>query len=480
MVIKEVNMGKNIKKIILATFIFTAFSAKAPYCLNPMITKAYAEDKPSLRNIYLSEGDNISFSENVHSYIVDVDNDTDEVFVRARPDDSQDTVKIDGQVVTKDDYFKKNVKLESGKNVIEIEVTDDKTKSKNMYTVYVYRGGKEAVYLQDININGKTIGFNKSTNSYDLELDEGVKQVELEAIPDIGEYSITVNNIELSEKNSIKLKFKSIGNYIVKIGLKDKDTGREGKYTLNIYLGIPVSPNVSGSIKKALKPDQWVLVYGRWRYNDSLGVSLKDTWFYDSNYKSYYHFNKNGNMQTDWIEDGDKDYYLNSNGQMQTGWVYDEDEWYYFGIDGAMRTGWVKDNGQWYYLDKNGSMEKGWKFINGNWYYLNSNGAMRTGWIYYGKKWYYLNQEGAMETGWIKTDNEWYCLNSDGSMKSGEWYFYRGQWYYLNYVGSMRCGWLNRDNKYYYFNNDGTLVTTPITIDGYTYEVNQDGSVKVD
>jgi hypothetical protein len=24
------------------------------------------------------------------------------------------------------------------------------------------------------------------------------------------------------------------------------------------------------------------------------------------------------------------------------------------------------------------------------------------------------------------------------------------------------------------------LVTTPITIDGYTYEVNQDGSVKVD
>lgn len=475
-------MGKNIRKVIWSTFIFTVFLGKAPYCLNPIITRAYAENMPSLKNIYLSEGDNIKFSENIHSYIVDIDKDTDELFVKAKPYDLDDTVKINEKVVTKEDNYKEHIKLEKGKNVVEIEVIDDRTKLKEVYKVYIYRGGKDAVYLKDITINGETIGFDKTTTSYDLELDENSKIVDLETVPGNGKYSITVNDIELSEKNSIKLKFKSIGKYTINISVKDEDTDRIGKYTLNIYFGIPVSPNVLDSINNVLKPNQWVLVYGRWRYNDAFGVSLKDTWFYDSKYKGYFHFNKRGNMDTGWIQEDGKYYYLNSYGFMQTGWIFDENEqeWYLLGPDGAMKTGWQKDGENWYYLRRNGSMATGWIVSRDNWYYLNSNGTMRTGWMYYGKKWYYLNSEGAMETGWIKYDNQWYYLNSDGSMKSGEWYYYGDKWYYFNYVGNMRSGWLNKDDKYYYFNKDGSLVTTPITIDGYTYEINEDGSVKVD
>jgi glucan-binding YG repeat protein len=41
-------------------------------------------------------------------------------------------------------------------------------------------------------------------------------------------------------------------------------------------------------------------------------------------------------------------------------------------------------------------------------------------------------------------------------------------------------GWLAQNGKYYYFNEDGTMNNQTKTIDGYTYDFNQDGSVKFD
>ena len=470
-------MSKNIRNIFATMFILTVFSFTTPNCLNLTMTKVYAEDKPSLKSIYISEGYDIRFSENVYSYIVDVDKDKDDIYIKAKPENPDDTVKINGQVVVKNDFYKGNVKLEKGKNIIEIEVIAGSTKSKTTYTINVYRGGESAVYLNDININGKTIGFDKSSISYDLELDENSKIVELETIPDKGKYLISVNGVELSEKNSIKLKFKEIGKYTIKIKLKDLETQREGAYTLNIYLGIPVSPNVLDSINNVLKPNQWILKYGRWRYNDSSGESLKNIWFYDKNYKSYFHFNNRGNMETGWIEDKGNHYYLNSSGAMQTGWLLDNGEWYFLGSDGSMKTGWIKYEDNWYYLGIDGEMSTGWISSDGRWYYISSTGVMQTGWGRSLGKMYHLNEDGAMETGWIKDNDEWYYLNYDGSMKSGEWFYYNDNWYYLNYAGNMASGWFCKDDQYYYFNEDGTMRTTTINIDGYTYEFNDDGSV---
>jgi glucan-binding YG repeat protein len=470
-------MSKSIRNIIAAVFIIGVFSVIEPSSLNLITTKAYAEEKPSLKSIYLSEGDNLHFSEDVYSYIVDVDKDTDEIFIKVKPDDPSYTVKINGQEVAKVDNYKENLTLDKGKNKVEIEVEDNKTKNTSVYTVYVYRGGKNAVYLKDINIDDNTIGFDKSNTFYNIELDEGTDIVDLETVLGEGTYSITANGKALDETNSIKLKFKGIGKYTINIGVKDEDTQRVGAYTLNIYLGIPVSPNVSDSINKALKPNQWVIVNGRWRYNDALGQYLKNTWFYDNKYKSYFHFNSSGNMQTGWIEIGENSYYLNSKGQMQTGWLFYENEWYFLDDHGTMRTGWIEDNDKWYFLRKDGTMATGWIVNDDKWYYLKSSGVMEIGWLYYGKQWYYLNSYGAMETGWIKYEDEWYFLNFDGSMKSGEWLYSKNNWYYLNYIGNMRCGWLYKDEKYYYFNEDGTMRTSSKTIDGYTYEFNEDGSV---
>lgn len=472
-------MSKNIRNIIAAIVIFSTFSVSAPNCVNFTLTKAYAEDKPSLRDMYFNAGTDIDFSKDKYSYILDLDEDIDEVYLRTKPEDPLDTVKVNGQIVTKEKYYRQNLQLEKGKNTINVEVIDDKTESVTSYKVYIYRGGKKAVYLKDISINQRTIGFDKTNFIYNIELDKEEQLVELKITPEEGKYSIAVKGIELSEKNSIKLKFNGIGKYIINIGFKDEDTERVGSYTVNIFYGISVSPDISASIENALKPNQWVFLFGRWRYNDDFGESLKDTWFYDTKYNGYFHFNKSGNMQTGWIEDGGKYYYLNSYGVMETGWIFDEElqEWYFLGSDGAMKIGWLKDGDNWYYLRRNGSMATGWIVSKDKWYYLNSNGIMRKGWIYYGKKWYYLNENGTMETGWVNIDNDWYYLNSDGSMKSGEWFSYKNNWYYLNYVGNMRIGWLNKDNKYYYFDEDGTMRNTPKTIDGYTYEFNEDGSV---
>jgi len=475
-------MSKNIRNIIAAIFIINAFAIIEPSCLNLITKQAYAvevkeQEKPHLKNIYLSEGDDIQFSENEYSYTVDVHKDTEEAFIKAKPDDPLDTVKVNGKVVTKDEYYKSDIELKKGKNTVKIEVQDDKTGNKSTYFVYVYRGGKEAVYLDDIKINESTVGFDGTINNYNIELDEGTELVKLEAIPRDDHHSITINGKLLDITNSIKLKFKGIGKYTLNIGVTDDDTERTSTYTLNLYLGIPVSPNVSDSINQVLKPNQWVMVNGRWRYNDILGNCLKNTWFYDNKYKSYFHFNSRGNMQTDWIEDGGNWYYLGTNGMMQTGWIFYEGEWYYLDSKGVMRTGWIEDNNNWYYLRRDGTMATGWIVNKDTWYFIDSHGVMQTGWLYYGKKWYLLDSSGVMSTGWIKSDNEWYYFDDNGSMKSGEWLYDKGNWYYINYAGTMRCGWLYKDDKYYYFNEDGSMRTSSKTIDGYTYYFNKDGSV---
>lgn len=476
-------MSKNIRKIITTIFIIGVFSIIGPNSLNLMTTKAYADQKPSLKRIYISDSERIDFSEDVYSYIVDVDKDTDQILIKVKAEDSSDTIKINGEALIKDDSdnYKVYLDLNKGKNKVEIEVKDDKTKNISTYTVYVYRGGKNAVYLNDININGSTIGFDKSSTFYNIELDEGTDIVELETVPENGKYSITANGKILdAEKNSIKLKFNGIGKYTINIGLKDEDTKRVGTYTLNIYLGIPVSPDISGSINAALKPNQWVIVNGRYRYNDSNGVCLKSVWFYDSYYKSYFRFNSIGNMKTGWIKDDGNDYYLKPNGEMQTGWLFYENDWYFLDSNGVMRTGWIEDDNKWYFLRNDGKMATGWIMNTGNWYYLNSSGIMKTGWIYYDKKWYCFDSHGVMETGWIKCDDEWYYFNFNGSMKSGEWLYSNSNWYYLNYAGNMRrYEWLYKDDKYYYFNEDGKMRTSTKIIDGYTYEFNKDGSLNL-
>ncbi|MGN0144878.1 MAG: cadherin-like beta sandwich domain-containing protein, partial [Clostridium sp.] len=399
----------NIFNIMLIVCFFIGM--ESTLILSTTSKEAYAQIKDEqlfLKSIYISEGGSIELLKDVYSYIVDVSAETEEIFLRAKPEEEDYIVRIDGQLVTSEERYKKDIKLNMGKNKILIEVSnnaqfnDDKyyeetykegqdKKSINVkrYTVYVYRGGESAVYLKDMTIDDNNVGFNKLIKSYNLEIDDNKKLAELQLSKFNDNDVIYVNNNILSDSDSLKLKFNGIGKYTVIVDVIDSETKRKGTYTLNIYYGIPVSPNLSDSMNSVLKPNQWVIVNGRWQLNDSLGKPIKNQWFYDDNYKAYFYFNGRGNMKTGWITLDSGIYYLGNDGRMRTGWVKDDGKWYYMGDNGAMLTGWIKDDGDWYNLDENGVMRTGWIKDDGNWYYLNKNGKMRTGWLLEKSKWYY-------------------------------------------------------------------------------------------
>lgn len=474
------NYVKNhVLKAVIAMGIFCSLEALNFSILNTDVYASTESQTPYLKSIYVSEGDDIKFKKNEHEYIVDVADDIEEIYLRAKPEGASYTVKINGSTLNADEKYKYEAELQEGKNKFEIEVSDSEFDEKSKYTVYVYRGGEKTVYLKNILIDDNNIGFVKEKKSYNIELDEDCRSIFLETDPLDENYTISVGGTVLNtESNVIKINFsQKIGKYGFNIDVKDNETNRSTRYEINIYMGIAVTPNVTDSINQVIKPNQWVIVNGRFRYNDALGNPIKNNWFYDSKYKAFYHFNSRGNMQTGWsIIDGDT-YYLGSDGKMRIGWVNYENEWYYLGNNGVMETGWTFVDNNWYYLNSDGSMYTGWLAYKGKWYYLSANGFMKTGWILYNKKWYYLNCDGSMKNEWQYYNNDWYYLNSDGSMRTGEWVYYNSNWYYINYSGTMRKGWLFKDDKYYYFNEDGTMNKESKVIEGYIYTFNNDGSV---
>ncbi|MFT3944874.1 MAG: hypothetical protein QM705_13780 [Ancrocorticia sp.] len=147
------------------------------------------------------------------------------------------------------------------------------------------------------------------------------------------------------------------------------------------------------------------------------------------------------------------------------GWLNEAGTWYHFGKDGALQTGWVAAGGTWYYLDASGVMQTGWLSLGGKWYYLDASGAMQTGWEQVGGSWYYLDASGVMQTGWKSLGGKWYYLQSGGAMATG-WAKVGGAWYYLNSGGDMRTGWLKQGSSWYYLKASGEMVTGKYTIAG--------------
>lgn len=92
-------------------------------------------------------------------------------------------------------------------------------------------------------------------------------------------------------------------------------------------------------------------------------------------------------IREDWGFIGQNWYHFDKNGLMQTGWLKDKDgKWYYLTPDkgsaeGAMKTGWFQDqDGKWYWLNpesngSRGAMMYGWQWINGKCYYLQGDGS---------------------------------------------------------------------------------------------------------
>ncbi|NFO04606.1 choline-binding protein A [Clostridium botulinum] len=407
-------------------------------------------------NIYLSsislDYGKISFSKNKTSYDVDVNSSVDEIEIKAKPRDDDYTVRIDGTKVSDSDDYSENVKLKKGKNVIEIEVTDEDENEK-IYTLNVYRGGRDssssssgtsgkednkqdAIYLEDLVLNDGDIDldFNKKVTSYDIKVKSSVDSVKFEATPEEEDYTVTVNDKKVNSKHQKTVDLNLNKKNVVKIKVENDDDEYR-TYTLNITRGTvstsndstttpgnsnsgsttvtpgsgnstpgTVTPgngnnnsnsnssNNSGSVVKG----KWVKkTDGNWQYHDANGVVLKNQWFKDASNK--------------W-------YFLTADGNMKTSWLQDKGKWYYLNYDGSMATGWIKLNGFWYYLNGDGSMAIGWYRIGDNWYYSNADGSMRTGWLQEGDKKYYLNSDGSMQKGAKTINGVNYNFNGSGEV----------------------------------------------------------------
>eukprot|EP00831_Metopus_contortus_P026042 TRINITY_DN2225_c0_g1_i3.p1 TRINITY_DN2225_c0_g1~~TRINITY_DN2225_c0_g1_i3.p1 ORF type:complete len:391 (-),score=61.79 TRINITY_DN2225_c0_g1_i3:109-1281(-) len=301
-------MSKRIFSILVILFIFEGSiqcTEKSEH-IKFFSKVAYAEEcTATLKSIYISGKADIDFKTDVFKYSVDVPDDDEDILIKAKPTYNNDKVYVNGEPVLKDNNYRAVVDLKYGKNVINIDVKDCIDGTIVNYVIYAYRGGSESIMLDDINIEDRNIGFEESKRLYNIELDKDDDLIRLNVVPKAGNYSVKVNEKLLSESNSIKLKFSGINKYTVNITLIDNDTQKESKYVLNFYLGIPISPDVEGSIKNVLKPNQWILQNGRWRYNNSEGKYLRDTWLYDNRYKRYFYLNSRGYMQTGWYTHDD-------------------------------------------------------------------------------------------------------------------------------------------------------------------------------
>lgn len=319
------------------------------------------QDNIYLDNINLSDG-TINFSKGNASYDVNVEESVDRITIGAIPDSDMYDVTIDGAKANKDDGYKQTVDLVKGKNPIVIKVKSNRNNDQRSYTLNINRQDSledknipDDIYLNYIKVDDKRISVDKDKTVYDLNVGDNTSQVDVMAQPDKSEYTVKINGkvVEDIDKFKDKIILKKGRNRVL-IRLQDLKNNKQRFYTLNINVG-----KVEDATNINAKYNQWVCYGNVWRYNDSTGSPLKNTWFYDKNTSKSYYLQADGTMAVGWILNNGKWYYLDSSGSMQRGWINTSGNWYYLNAEGVMQVGWVKDvNGKYYYLQENGAMAK--------------------------------------------------------------------------------------------------------------------------
>lgn len=116
-----------------------SFCAKT-YKINIRKSTADGSDDVGLETLTLDSGKvPIKFDRNTNAYNISVSEDQDDVEIKARPESSKYDVEIQGYSVDEDDYYKKDLHLAYGANVIKIYVTGPEYRIR-IYTLNITRG----------------------------------------------------------------------------------------------------------------------------------------------------------------------------------------------------------------------------------------------------------------------------------------------------------------------------------------------------
>lgn len=248
-------------------------------------------------------GTDIALKENKVNYNLTVDEDCDEIYIKAEPKDSDATVEIGGEDVDDDDDYE--VKANLKKNVVntfKIKVKDSNNKEQTI-SVNIGRGKSVTGYPTDsTTTNNNTSTNNNTTNNTNNNTNNNT--------------STSVNRNKWVQNGSLWQYYDGTGN--------------------------PVK-------------NSWVGNY----YLSETGYMVTNAWK-DIN-GSWYYFDANGAKHTGWLYNGGLWYYLNNDGRMATGWFRDMNsgKWYFLYPSGygkpsgsmAVSTSiggyWINSNGVW-------------------------------------------------------------------------------------------------------------------------------------
>jgi|GEM_PF-1447811 len=432
------------------------------------------QDSIYLENIQLSKGD-ITFLKQRTSYDIKIDSSVDEIKITAKPENENDRVRIDGDIVDESDSYKKTISLDSGENEIKIKVTDDEDNQRT-YTLNVTRGNSSSnqdnIYLDELKVDEGKLDFSKDTSSYTLNVDESVSKITIGAEPEDEEYLVTIDGDKVNSdddyENTISL---SKGKNIVKVVIEDEVNDKKRTYTLTINRGASVGNDDADDTGKK---NGWTQTEEGWKYADENGNILKSSWLFDKEQKVYCYLNEKGLRVTGWFKDKEKWYLLDNKGAMLTGWQYNDGKWYLLDkTSGEMKTGWIMEEvtAQSSSNSNNTSTNSTVNTTNGtsstNIDISDNSDSSNTSTSANG------SNTNANSTSNTKIQN-WYYLSSDGSMKTG-WFQDKGKWYYFNKNGVMQKGWVIDSNSKYYLGEDGAMVTGTKTIDKKEYKFTSSG-----
>ena len=182
----------------------------------------------------------------------------------------------------------------------------------------------------------------------------------------------------------------------------------------------------------------WTQEDGQWRYYDSYGDYVTDTWKKSGD--DWYYLDSDGLRAVSQQID---EYYVGEDGKRVTStWISEENEdfwseydapeylYRYYAKDGRrLSSTWAVISGKTYYFDEDGIMQTGSLFLDGHNYYLGDDGARRTGWVSLededsdsddGNSWYYFDNGGKRIENEIdkKINGSWYTF-VDGRMQTG-------------------------------------------------------------
>ncbi|MCE5221769.1 MAG: cadherin-like beta sandwich domain-containing protein [Clostridium sp.] len=261
----------------------------------PVVSSDEEDDKEYayLRSIYLSDG-NVDFTKDKYYYDVNVDEDVNEILVRATPEDDDDLVEINGKSVEEADNYEKTISLDKGNNTIKIYVEDDD--DDETYTLNIYRGKSSTSTTQT------STSTTSGTQTFTIQSE--------------------TNKFNAWQRVNGKWKYiDGTGEALKNKWWFDKNTGK------NYYL------KEDGTMSTG-----WFNDNSNWYYFNENG-EMKTGWICLD--KNWYYLSKSGVMQLGWLEDSSGNwYYLDNNGAMKTGWIENSDgKWYYLDSTGKM----VKD-----------------------------------------------------------------------------------------------------------------------------------------